>query len=175
MSAIDHLRQDLHYAVRGLRKKPGFTLAVVLTLALGIGANSAMFGIVDQLLFRPPPLLRDPSTAHRIYTYETIRGKERPGSVSRYARFVDLTKWTSSFSKTAGFSVRPLAVGIGDDAREMQVGCVSATLFDFFDAPPVLGRYFNEAEDQPPAGEPVTVLSYAMWQIRYGGRRDVLG
>lgn len=172
---FESLRQDVQYAVRGLRKKPGFTLAVVLTLGLGIGANAAMFGIVDQLLFRPPPLLRDPATAHRIYTAQTFRGKESFGGVSRYARYVDLSTGTTSFSQTAGFTSRPLAVGTGENASEMQIGVVSASFFGFFDAPPVIGRYFTEREDQPPAGEPVAVLSDAMWQSRYGGRRDALG
>jgi len=80
---FDNFRQDVQYAVRGLRKKPGFAIAVVVTLALGIGANSAMFGIVDQLLFRPPPMMRHPQLMHRIYTYDTFRGKERAGSVGR--------------------------------------------------------------------------------------------
>jgi len=173
--SLDALRQDLAYAARGLRRKPAFTIAVALTLALGIGANAAMFGIVDRLLFRPPPLLRDAALTHRIYTAETYRGTEHIGSVGRYARYVDLTKWTSSFSRTAGYSTRAMAVGVGDAAREMQVGVVSASFFDFFDAPPVLGRYFTAAEDQPPAGQPVVVLSHAFWETRYAKRRDVLG
>ena len=92
---FEDLGQDLTYAIRGLRAKPGFALAVVVTLGLGIGANAAMFGIVDRLLFRPPPMLKDPATAHRIYTAETHRGKERAGGVGRYARFTDLSKWTT--------------------------------------------------------------------------------
>jgi putative ABC transport system permease protein len=173
--SLETLTQDLKYAIRGLRARPGFTLAVVATLGLGIGANAAMFGIVDRLLFRPPELLKDPATAHRIYTYQTSRGKENAGNVGRYARYVDLTKWTSSFSATAGYTERDLAVGVGDAAREMHVAAVSASFFGFFDAPPALGRYFTSAEDQPPDGTPVAVLSYATWQAKYNGRRDVLG
>ena len=75
----------------------------------------------------------------------------------------------------AGYTQRDLAVGVGDAAREMRIGVVSASFFGFFDAPPALGRYFTDAEDQPPAGAPVAVLSHAMWQTQYGGRRDVLG
>ena len=173
--SIETLAQDLKYALRGLRARPGFTIAVVATLGLGIGANAAMFGIVDRLLFRPPELMRDPSTAHRVYTYQTTRGTENANYVGRYARYVDLTKWTTSFSSTAGYAQRDIAVGVGDGAREMHIGVVSASFFGFFDAPPALGRYFTEAEDSPPAGTPVAVLSYSMWQRQYAGRADVLG
>ena len=65
--------QDLRYTLRGLRAKPGFTTAVVVTLALGIGANAAIFGIVDRMLFRPPPMLRDADMVHRIYDATTFR------------------------------------------------------------------------------------------------------
>jgi putative ABC transport system permease protein len=171
---FENLRQDIEYAVRGLRTKPGFAAAVVLTLGLGIGANAAMFGIVDRLLFRPPPLMRDPSTAHRVYLFQTVRGKERASGGGQYARYADIRRWTSSFSAVAGFAVNDLAVGVGEAAREMRIGIVSANFFGFFEAPPALGRYFTEAEDRPPTGAPVVVLSHAMWQSHYGGRRDVL-
>jgi putative ABC transport system permease protein len=172
---FENLAQDLRYAMRGLRTKPGFAIAVVSTLGLGIGANAAMFGIVDRLLFRPPPLLRDPASTHRVYVQQTFRGEQRSMEVGRYARYTDLAKWTRSFSRTAGHTRRDLAVGVGDAAREMSIGVVSASFFGFFDAPPALGRYFTPAEDTPPAGSPVAVLSHAMWQTAYGGRRDVLG
>jgi predicted permease len=172
---FDRLTYDLRYAVRGLRTKPGFAIAVVTTLALGIGANSAMFGIVDRLLFRPPAFLADPATAHIVYTYRTFRGEENVQGVGQYVRYTDLAKWTTSFSYAAGYTSRQMAVGVGESAREMQIGVVSATFFTFFDAPPALGRYFTAAEDLPPAGSPVVVLSHAMWQAQYAGRRDVLG
>ncbi len=171
---LDAIRQDIRYALRGLRARPGFAAAVVVTLALGIGANAAMFGIVDRLLFRPPPMLKDPETAHRVYLYRQFRGSERPGGVSQYARYRDLATMTTSFSQAAGHTSRQLAVGVGDAAREMQIGVVSAGFFSFFDAPTVLGRYFTESEDMPPTGEPVVVLSYAMWQTRFGGVESVL-
>lgn len=172
---LEPLLQDLRYAIRGLRTKPGFAIAVVTTLGLGIGANAAMFGIVDRLLFRPPALMKDPETAHRVYVYQTFRGQERASSGYQYARFKDLERWTTSFSSAAGHTARALAVGTGDAAREMQVGVVSASFFGFFDAPPLLGRYFTESEDQTPAGTAVAVLSHTMWQTQYGERRDVLG
>jgi len=173
--SFESLKQDIQYAIRGLRRKPGFTIAVVATLGLGIGANAAMFGIVDRLLFRPPELMKDPATAHRVYMYQTFRGKERAGGGGQYARFKDIERWTTSFSDVAGYTSRTLAVGVGDASREMLVGVVSPNFFKFFDAPPVLGRYFTRLEDSVPNGAPVAVLSYAMWQTQYGERNDVLG
>src|SRR6185503_4861241 len=123
---LDAIRQDLRYALRGLRSSPGFAAAVVVTLALGIGANAAMFGIVDRLLFRPPPLLKDPDTAHRIYLFRMNRGTERAGGVSNYGRYRDLATMTTSFSNEAGHTMRDMAVGLGDEAREMPIAVVSA-------------------------------------------------
>ena len=166
---------DIRYAGRRMRAAPGFTIAIVLTLALGIGANTTMFGVVDRLLFRPPPMLRAPELAHRVYTAETNRGKEYINTVGRYVRLEDYRRWTTSFTALAGHTLRQLAIGTGDAAREMNVGVVSHNFFGFFDASPALGRYFTAAEDTTPAGAPVAVLSHTMWQTQYGGRTDVLG
>src|SRR5690348_15862476 len=172
---LENLRRDIAYAIRGLRSKPGFTIAVVITLALGIGANAAMFGIMDRLLLRPPPLLKDPATAHRVYVWDTYRGKQLTGWVGRYARWRDLDSTTTSFEYTAGYTARDLGVGLGEEARVMPVGAVSADFFRFFDAPPALGRYFTRDEDAPPDGSAVVVLSWPMWQAQYGGRADAIG
>ena len=172
---MDTLFQDLRYALRTLAKTPGFTLGVVLTLALGIGANVAMFSVVDRMLFRPPPLLHKPGATHRIYLARTFSGKEHASGYLQYARYVDLTSWTTAFARTAAFTEQDLAIGVGTEAREMRVGIVSAGFFGCFDAPPALGRYFSAAEDSPPNGTAVAVLAYGFWQTRYGGRREALG
>jgi putative ABC transport system permease protein len=172
---IDRRLQDLRYAGRGLRNHPGFAIGVILTLALGIGANSAMFSIVDRLLFRAPPMMHDPSRVHRIYRTEIFRGRTVHMGNMQFARFLDFTHNTTSFDRTAQFTLRDLAIGTGTGAQEMKVGVVSATFFGFFDAPPALGRYFTTAEDQPPRGAAVAVLSYGYWQSAYGGRADVIG
>src|SRR3954469_9862825 len=109
---VEAIWQDLKYAVRGLRAKPGFTIAVVLTLALGIGANAAMFGIVDRLLFRPPSYLKDPDRVNRVYLARTFDGKENYGGWFQYTRFKDLQRSARSFDATAAISTPDMAVGV---------------------------------------------------------------
>ena len=171
---LDHFLKDLRYALRGLRRSPGFTATVVLTLGLGIGANAAMFGVIDRLMFRPFPYLRDPGRVHRVYLQWNDRHRSRIQPAFEYTRYLDLKKWTASFSQYAGFAEDAMAVGKGDAARERVVATVSAGFFDFFDVRPVLGRFFAATEDVPPVGAPVVVLSYGFWQSEFGGR-NVLG
>ncbi len=175
LSALEIVTRDLAYAARMLRGSPGFTLAVVGTLALGLGANAAMFGIVDRLLFRPPPFLGDPARVHRVYLVTEGRGGTNYEPNIAYTTYRDLVRTTSSFDVMAATFDARMAVGVGEDTREMRVAPVSASLFELFDAPPALGRYFGPAEDSVPEGSPVVVLSHALWQTRYGGRPDVLG
>lgn len=167
--------QDLRYAARGLRQKPGFAAAVVLTLGLGIGANAAMFGVTDRLLFRPPAMMPDPDRVHRVYLVRTFDGKENFGSYFQYTRYKDLQRWTSSFDLTAAVTENETAVGVGENAFEMQIGAVSASFWSLFQARPALGRFFTAAEDTTPVGASVVVLSHPFWQSRYGGRSDVIG
>jgi len=172
--SLDALRQDAAYTLRDLRRNPIFTLGVTLTLALGIGANAAMFSLVDRLLFRPPALMVDPATVHRVYLYRTSGGHESErGGI--YARYVDIAKWSTTLAQTAGVVRRALAVGVGNETQLRNVAIVSANFFGFFDAPPVIGRYFTASEDQPPTPAPVAVLSKKLWETQFGSRPDVLG
>jgi predicted permease len=172
---FDALWQDVKYGIRGLRKKPGFAAAVIITLALGIGANAAMFGVTDRLLFRPPYLMKDPDRVHRVYLARTFDGKENFQSWFQYTRFKDLQRWTTAFDAMAAVSQFETAVGVGDNARQMQVEAVSAGYWSLFDARPVIGRFFTAAEDTTPRGAPVVVIAYSFWQNRYGGRSDAIG
>jgi putative ABC transport system permease protein len=171
----ESIRQDLRYALRGLRKQPFFTLAVVLTLGLGLGVNAAMFGIVDRLLLRPPAYLDAPDRVHRVYLVRTFDGKENFGAYFHYTRFKDLERWSKNFEVAAAATTSDPAVGVGNEAREMPVSPVSASYWQLFTMKPAIGRFFIAAEDTTPAGAPVAVLSHAFWQSRYGGRTDVLG
>jgi putative ABC transport system permease protein len=171
---LDVLGQDVRYTFRGLRRAPGFTAAVIITLGLGIGANAAMFGVIDRLMFRPFPYLREPSTVQRLYLQGTYSGRTLIQTAIPFARYLDFAKWTTSFSEFAAFDPEVLAIGVGDAAAEQPMAAVSASYFGFFDARPALGRFFGTAEDTIPAGANVTVLSYAFWQSHFGGR-NVIG
>jgi putative ABC transport system permease protein len=172
--SLEAMWRDATYAVRDLRRSPTFTLGVVLTLALGIGANAAMFSLVDRLLFRAPARMIDPASVHRVYLYRTTRGVERQTG-GQYARYADIARWSTVVSRTAAVSLKTLAVGVGDETRLRNVAVVSAGFFGFFDAPPILGRYFTASEDAPPDPAPVAVLSASLWRTQFGSRRDVLG
>jgi putative ABC transport system permease protein len=172
--SLEALWQDATYTIRDLRRNPTFTIGVALTLALGIGANAAMFSLIDRLLFRPPPFMVDPSTVQQVYMYRTSQGKES-GTGGQYARYADMARYSTAFSQAAGVRLKGLAVGVGEGTRVRSVAIVSAGFFGFFDAPPVLGRYYTPTEDAPPDPAPVAVLSHALWTTQFGARRDVLG
>ena len=172
---LDSLTSDLRHAFRALRRRPGFVAGVVLTLALGIGANATMFSIVDRLLLRPPPHLRDPETAGRVYLFATFDGEESAARNHAYQRFVDLKERTRSFSHMAAFFAPEMVIGMGEDARQERVVMASADMWPLFGVRPVIGRFFTDAEDQLPTGTRVAVLGYGYWQSRYGGERSVLG
>src|SRR5438874_10563128 len=109
VALLDATSQDLRYAIRGLRAKPAFTAAVVLTLGLGIGANAAMFGVVDRLMFRSPAYLAEPGRVNRVFLFWTTRGKETSDRSFEYTRYADLARWTTSFDRVAAFAQRVLA------------------------------------------------------------------
>lgn len=171
---LDHVQQDVRYTLRGIRRSPGFAFGVIATLALGIGANAAMFGVVDRLMFRPYPMLRDPGTVHRVYLQWTERDTRRTSYAFEYRRFLDFREWTSSFSDFAAFFPTRISVGTGEATRERDIAAVNASYFNFFNARPALGRFFTADEDVTPIGATVVVLSHGFWQSAFGGR-DVIG
>src|SRR5688572_470289 len=171
---LDQLQADVRYAVRGLRRSPGFSLGVIATLALGIGANAAMFGVVDRLMYRPFPMLRDPSTVHRVYLRYLEQDAIRTTFSFEYTRYLDFQKWTNSFSEFAAFAPMSRAVGSAGSTRERDIAAVSASFFDFFNVRPAAGRFFTRDEDVTPVGAPVVVLTHSFWQNEFGGR-DVIG
>lgn len=172
---IDVVLQDIRYAVRGLRRTPLFTVTAVLTLGLGIGANAGMFGVIDEMMFRPLPFLADPGATGRVYLMTTSREGRRNSSITMpYTRYLDLAEAKRTFSDIAAISEWRLAVGMGADTRVRKVAGVSAAMWPLFNARPALGRFFGPADDVLPEGNMVAVLSYAHWKRELGGR-DVIG
>lgn len=172
--AIDVVLRDMRYAARGLRRAPGFATTVILTLALGIGANAAMFGVIDRLMFRPFPYTRDPSTINRVYLQSTYRGHTNATTTFPYRRYLDLSRATATIATMAAESEWRFGVGQGEATRIRGVAGVSASYFGLFDAAPVLGRFFVSAEDTPPVGALVAVISHQFWSSDFG-RNDVIG
>lgn len=167
--------QDLRYAVRGMLLQPGFAAIIVVALALGIGANATMFGIVDRLLFRAPAFLIAPERTHHLYFQRVVDGKAFTGNSAQYQRLLDIAGSATTTEIVAAYSTRRAAVGVGEDTRELTLGAASASLWQMFSARPVIGRFFTPDEDRDGGGARVAVLSYGYWQSKYAGSDSVLG
>ena len=119
---LESALKDLRYAFRGLRAKPAFTLGVILTLGLGIGANAAMFSIVDRLLFRDPSFLRSAGRVHRIFEFRTRDNTESTQRDVTFPRYLDYLRNTRSFATIAAFATPHVAIGDGEIASVDDVG-----------------------------------------------------
>ena len=161
--ALESVLQDLRYAVRSLRRSPAFTATVIATLALGIGANTAMFTVIDYLMLRPFPFLRAPSEVHRVYLRTTYRGNTNANPVFPFLRYRDLLTATRTVATVAAHSEWRFAVGDGDASVPRKVAGVTPSFFELFDAPATLGRYFVAADDSAPTGVAVAVVSHRFW------------
>ena len=176
---MDALIQDLRYAVRGLFRSPGFAVAVILTLALGIGANTTMFGVIDTLLLKPPAGVRDASQVRRIYfrlggTVLTLGGPGGNTVPSTTYPAYEALRTVHAFADVAAFTDGQVSAGRGAEAQPLRVRAVSASYFPLLGARPALGRLFDSTEDRLD-GIPVVVVSHSYWMRRLGGAPDVLG
>jgi len=174
---FDALRDDVRYALRQLRRAPGFSAALALTFALGIGANATMFEIVDRLLLRPPAFMPDAGRVGRVYLRRpSPDGTERIDNNISYLRYTEMRDNTRAFAVTAAiYQDENRIVGTGAGAEALGVGLVSASFWTLFDVRPEIGRYFTSEEDRPPNGTDVAVLSYGYWVSRLGGDKAALG
>ena len=173
---VDTLMQDLRYAVRGLLRSPGFTLAVVVTLALGIGANTTMFGVLDTLLLKPPAGVRDAGRVQRVYFRRpnmiTIGGGGGANPSTSFPSYEAL-QGVRGFAGVAAFSGGGVSIGTGAEARPATIRAVTASYVPLLGGTTVLGRFFDSTEDRLDAG-PVAVVSHSYWMRQMGGDPDVL-
>jgi putative ABC transport system permease protein len=160
------LRQDSIYAMRALFRTPGFTLTAVLTLALGIGANSAIFSVISGVLLRTPPY-HDPSRI--VFVWSTSESSPRepltPG------RLVDFREQLTSLSAFAGISHVPLNLTGSGDPERISGSSVSSSFFDILGVAPMLGDTFHSGA----AGDRDVVLSHGLWTNRFGADRSIIG
>jgi len=163
------LLQDLRYGVRTLVKSPGFSLIAVVALALGIGANSAMFSIVNAVLLRPIPY---PQPDRLLKAYSSTENFKR-SSVS-YPNFLDWRQRSRSFDRMAAYRTDNFNLTGQANPERLRGEMASATLFDALGVRPLIGRTFTDAEDQRGAA-PVVVLTSGVWKSRFGGSPAVLG
>jgi predicted permease len=172
----DRIRQDIRFALRSAARRPGFAAVVVLTIGLGIGANAAMFGLIDVLLLRAPPHVEGAERLGRVHLTRTFRsGGTFTNTATTSADFIGLRDNARMLDGVAAFFSSTATLGRGPEAESVRRVLASGAYFDLLGVRPRLGRFFGEAEDQLPSGSPVAVLSHGFWQRQYGGRADVLG
>jgi predicted permease len=169
MRWLEDLWQDLRYGVRMLVKNPGFTLVVALTLALGIGANTAIFGLVDAALLRPLPVVASPGQLVMV-----MRGADAWATIS-YPDFGVLRERNEVLSSLALYTQAQISFGNGAHSEVVLGSLVSANYFDTLGIKPALGRTFLPEEDHTPGAHPVVVLSHSFWRSRFNSDPALIG
>jgi putative ABC transport system permease protein len=166
---MDHIVKDIRHGLRGLLKHPGFTPIVVVTLAVGIGASSAIFSVVNTVLLRPLPYPK----AERIVAIQELDPNEKRVQVTP-ANFLDWRAQNTVFEQLAAILTRPANLALSDQAERIDLAMTSANFFSVFGTEPERGRFFLPADEQ--AGHaPVVVISHALWQRHFGGDESLVG
>ena len=175
MNIVDDLRRNFQYSARALKRSPGFAVVAIITLALGIGANTAIFSLVDAVMLKMLPV----KSPEQLY----LVGHKREGmSMSwDYPDYRAMRDHNTSFAGLAGYSLGLEPVGVqsgytAGSATDLSHGIyVSGNYFDVLGVVPVLGRVFNAADDRAPGVSPYVVLSYAYWRSHFNGDTQVVG
>ena len=166
---MDSIIKDIRYGVRGLLKHPGFTAIVVFTLALGIGASTAIFSVVDSVLLRRLPY----RTAERIVAIQEF-GRDGKGGQVTSANFFDWRAQHTVFEHLAAIKTTTANLALSDQAERIDLAQTNANFFDVFAVTPQYGRFFIPQDEQ--AGhDPVVVVSHSLWQRRFGGDPSLVG
>ena len=162
---------DLRYAIRQQRKNPAFTIVAVITLALGIGANTAIFSVVNTILLQPLPY-KDPQRLVLVWEENAKQGY--PTDTPTAANFIDWRDQNQLFEGMAAMAPDSFNLTGSGDPERLEGRRVSASFFPLLGVDPHLGRVFMAAEDQPGSGH-VVLLSYGLWQRRFGGDASIVG
>ncbi len=167
---METLIKDIRYGIRGLLKRPGFTVIALITLALGIGANTAIFSVVNAVLLRPLPFQKPEEL---VIVWEDLAFAGFPHNTPAPANYVDWKTQNQSFVDMA--ASRETSFNLTGDGEPERVStyAVTANFFPLLGVQPLLGRSFTPEEDRP-GGSKAVVLSHGLWQSRYGGDRNIL-
>ncbi|GMU02401.1 ABC transporter permease [Corallococcus caeni] len=168
---MEHLLGDLRYAWRSLKNAPGFVAVAVLTLALGIGANSAVFSVVKGVLLTPPPFAQPERLVLLAPNFDAFGLKEVSNSVPEYR---DMVTHTKAFTSLAAFRPNDMTLTGGESPRRLRVVVATASFLPTLGVAPVLGRGFTQ-EEETPGQEQVVVLSDAAWRTHFAKDPEVLG
>ena len=161
------LGRDIRYTLRQLRRSPGFALTAILTLALGIGANVVVFGVLNAILLRPLNV----AGADRLYQIETPGG----GISQSYPDFLDLRARNTAFSDMASYRLSDIGLNTGGKAQRSWMLEVSCNYFDMLGIQPELGRLFHPSDDHGPNSAPFVVISDALWRTRFNADPRAIG
>jgi predicted permease len=169
---MDTLLRDVRYTFRVLAKRPGFALVAILSLALGIGANVAVFSVVNLLLFKPMPV-REPGRLAALYVTEP---QSRTPSQFSYPDYLDYSENNEAFTDLMGFTGIPLNMTVGNGQPELIWGeMVTGNYFSGLGVEPALGRGFLPEEGQTPGARAVAVVNHGFWQRRFNSDPDIVG
>ena len=163
--------QDAKYGFRRLRKSPGFTALAIVSLTLGIGANTAIFSLVNTVLLRPLPV-KEPEQL--VQVYGTLHGGA-DYTIQSYLNYTDYRDRNEVFSGTLAYRFAPMSLSHGGANERVWGYLVSGNYFDVLGVQPVLGRGFLPEEDRTPGSHPVVVLSYGCWQRRFASDTSIVG
>ena len=168
LPVLETLWQDIRYGARMLRKNPGFTTVAVLTLALGIGANTAIFCVVNAVLLRPLPY-PEPGQLAQL----RLDWSGSPSTLIGSATFVEVKAQSQSLARIAAYSGGDMTLTGAGLAERIVSGAVTADFFPLLGVQPAVGRNFTQEEDTP-NGPRAVILAYSLWQSRFGGDSNIL-
>jgi predicted permease len=167
---MDTLINDLRYAVKMLWKSKGVTVVAMISLAVGIGANSAIFSIVNSLLLRPRPVAA-PEQLVELYSGD----EEQPYHTTSYPSYLDFRERNEVFTGLAAYGIRQYKLGGANEVEQIWGEAVSGNYFDVLGVPPALGRTFLAEENEVPNRNPVVVISHDLWQRRFHSDPSLVG
>jgi len=163
---FDEAARDLRYGFRTLCKNPGFAVAAIISLALGIGVNTLVFSVFDSLLLRPLPI----ANPEQVVFVETPNGPS-----NSFPTYRDLRDNNSTFSGLAGYRMDPMGLEAGGQSSRIWGYLATGNYFDVLGVKPALGRFFHQQDDLHPGASPYAVLSFNSWQVRFGGDPRIVG